>query len=89
MLYNIKIGVIKKMNDANKSEATKTEDCSEEPPPKSSSKEMLEDGSGGYCNNVLLKSYVLCRRNSLGQGRLALLSLHDWDNVSECYNARD
>ena len=70
------------MNDANKSEATKIEEAtSEEPPPKSDSKEMLKISGGRYSDNVLLKSYVLCSRNFVGQRRLALLSLYGDNNV--------
>ena len=89
MLYNIKIGVIKKMNDADKSATDKTEEGCEEPPPKSNCEEVSQDVRSGCLDSLLLESYVLCRRDFVGQRRLAVLAMHDDNNVFNNCNVGD
>lgn len=53
----------------------------DEPPLKSSCEKMPEDVRSRCADSILLESYVLCRRNSMGKRGLAVLALYDDNNV--------
>lgn len=56
----------------------------DEPPPvasQSDSQEVPKVGSVRHSDLLCLESYVLCRRNPMGSGRLALVSLHGDNNI--------
>ncbi len=48
----------------------------DDPPLERTSKEVPQVSGCGYSDSLLFKSYVLCRRNPMGSGRLAVLALH-------------
>lgn len=58
----------------------------DEPPLKSNCKEMPEDVRSRCADSILLESYVFCRRNPVGTGKLAILAMYDGNNVSNGSN---
>jgi len=71
-------------------DSQKVENSNEdEPPLKSFGQEMPQDVRSGCLDSLLLESYVLCRRNSVGQGGLAILALYDDNNVFNNCNVGD
>ena len=61
----------------------------DEPPFKSFGQEMPEDVRSRCADSILLESYVLCRRNSVGKRGLAVLAMYDDNNVFNNCDIRD